>query len=71
MEILRRNMNLFSEGGIAPSGECWVTPTTAFLSIWESPTGNRLRTQGFRLRNDGKQIGASQDRILICPRRKE
>ena len=28
-----RNMNLFSEGGIAPSGECWVTPTEVFMRI--------------------------------------
>ena len=66
-----RNMKLFSEGGIAPSGECWVAPTAMFLRVWESPAGNRLKKQGFRLRNNGKQIGASQDRILVCPRQKE
>ena len=66
-----RNMRLFSEGGIAPSGECWVSPTAMFLRFWESPAGNRLKKQGFRLQDNGKQIGASQDRILICPRRKE
>ena len=61
----------FSDGGISPAGECWVSPTDVFLRIWESPTGNRLKKQGFRLRNDGKQIGASQDQILVCPRRKD
>ena len=66
-----RNMRLFSEGGIAPSGECWVTPTDFFLSVWESPAGNRLKRQGFRLQDNGKQIGASQDRILVCPRQSE
>ena len=65
-----RNRKLFSEGGIAPSGECWVSPTDFFLSMWESPAGNRLKRQGFRLQDNGKQIGASQDRILICPRQK-
>ena len=65
-----RNMKLFFEGGIAPSGECWVSPTDFFLSMWESPAGNRLKRQGFRLQDNGKQIGASQDRILVCPRQK-
>ena len=68
----RRNMKLFSEGGISPeTGECWVSPTVVFLRLWNSPTGVHLKRQGFRLQNNGKQIGASQDRILICPRQKE
>lgn len=66
-----RNMKLFSEGGIAPSGECWVSPTDFFLRVWESPAGNSLKKQGFRLQDNGKQVGASQDCILICPNRKE
>ena len=66
-----RNTRFFSEGGITPAGECWVCPTDIFLRLWESPTGNHLRQQGFRLRNDGKQVGASQDRILVCPSQKE
>lgn len=68
---VRRNMNLFSEGGIAPSGECWVTPTKVFLRMWHSPAGVHLKKQGFRLKNDGKRVGASQDCILYCPRRKD
>ena len=65
----RRNMKLFSEGGITPSGECWVSPTDTFLRIWNSPAGVRVRKQGFRLQNNGKQLGASQDRVLVCPRK--
>ena len=60
----------FVDGGISPSGECWVSPTDIFLRMWEGPAGILLKKQGFRLRDDGKQIGASQDRILICPRHK-
>ena len=66
---LRRNMKLFSEGGITPSGECWVSPTDTFLRIWNSPAGVHVKKQGFRLQDNGKQVGASQDRILICPRK--
>ena len=68
---IHRNMKLFSEGGIAPSGECWVAPTDAFLRIWNSPAGVPLKKQGFRIRHDGKQVGASQDCILYCPRQKD
>lgn len=64
-----RNMKLFSEGGISPSGECWVSPTKVFLRMWNSPAGVHLRKQGFRLENDGKRVGASQDCILYCPRK--
>ncbi|MDE0013910.1 MAG: hypothetical protein OXU36_22405 [Candidatus Poribacteria bacterium] len=67
----RRSMKLFSEGGITPSGECWVSPTDTFLRIWNSPAGVSIKKQGFRLQDNGKQLGASQDRILICPRQKE
>ena len=63
-----RHRSLFSEGGITPSGECWVSPTDTFLRIWDSPAGVRFKKQGFRLQDNGKQIGASQDRILVCPR---
>ena len=63
-----RNRKLFSEGGIAPSGECWVSPTDTFLRIWNSPAGVYFKEQGFRLEHDGKQVGASQDCVLYCPR---
>ena len=66
-----RYMKLFSDGGITPAGECWVSPTNIFLRVWESPAGVHLKKQGFRLQDNGKQIGASQDRILICPRQKD
>ena len=67
---LQPNTQLFSDGGISPAGECWVSPTDIFLHIWEGPAGKDLKQKGFRLRNNGKQIGASQDRILYCPRHK-
>ena len=66
-----RYMKLFSDGGITPSGECWVSPTETFLRIWNSPAGAHVKKQGFRLQDNGKQIGASQDRILVCPRQGE
>ena len=55
---------LFADAGIIPGGDCWVAPTDAFLKLWESPAGNDLRKQGFRMRYDGKRIGASQDCIV-------
>ena len=67
----RRNIKLFSEGGITPSGEYWVSPTETFLRIWNSPAGVHVKKQGFRLQDNGKQVGASQDCILVCPRQKE
>ena len=66
-----RNIKFFSGGGISPAGECWVSPTDFFLRVWEGPAGEHLKKQGFRLRNGGKQLGASQDCILICPRQKD
>ena len=62
---VRPNTELFSDAGISPSGECWVVPTEDFLHIWESPAGTYIKNRGFRMRNDGKQLGASQDRVLI------
>ena len=67
---LQPNTRLFSDGGISPAGECWVLPTDIFLRVWKSPTGKHLKKQGFHLRNDGKRVGASQNRILYCPRHK-
>ena len=72
----RRNMKLFSEGGISPTGECWVSPTAVFLRLWHSSAGVHLKKQGILiphklLQNNGKEVGASQDRILICPRQKK
>ena len=67
----RRSLNLFSEGGISPSGECWVSPTDTFLRLWNSPAGVNLKKQGFLLQDDGKRVGASQDCILICPKNME
>lgn len=55
---------LFPDAGMIPGGDCWVVPTDAFLKLWESPAGNDLRKQGFRMRHDGKQVGASQECIV-------
>ena len=59
------NTELFSDAGMGPSGECWVVPTEDFLRIWESPAGTYIKNRGFHMRNDGKQLGASQDCVLI------
>lgn len=58
------NTPLFAEAGMIPGGECWVVPTDAFLKLWESPMGDDLRKRGFRMRNDGTRVGASQDCIV-------
>lgn len=55
---------LFAEAGMIPGGDCWVAPTDTFLKLWESPAGEDLKKRGFRMRRDGKQIGASQDCIV-------
>ena len=62
--------DFFTDAGISPSGICWVVPTDNFFLIWESPVGAHLKKSGFRLRNDGKALGASQDRILVVPSHK-
>ena len=67
---LTPDTDFFADAGISPSGVCWVVPTDIFLSIWESPVGTHLKKSGFRLRNDGKQLGASQDRVLVVPSHK-
>ena len=55
---------LFADAGMIPGVDCWVVPTDAFLKLWESPAGNVLRKQGFRMRHDGSRIGASQECIV-------
>lgn len=68
---LTPNTKLFADGGISPDGECWVLPTDLFLRLWNSPGGVAMKEQGFRLGNDGKRIGASQDSVLYLPRREQ
>ena len=65
---LTPNTSLFSAGGISPNGESWVVPTALFLRLWHSPSGVELKEQGFRLGNDGKSVGASQDCVVYLPR---
>ena len=67
---LRPDMQFFSEGGIGPDGECWVVPTPLFLRLWDSPSSVDMKKQGFRLGDDGKRVGASQERVLYFPVRK-
>lgn len=65
---LTPNTKLFSAGGISPNGESWVVPTALFLRLWHSPGGVELKKQGFRLDNDGRRVGASQDCVVYLPR---
>ena len=65
---LTPNTPLFSAGGISANGECWVLPTALFLRLWHSPGGVALKKQGFRLGNDGRRVGASQDCVVYLPR---
>ena len=58
---------LFTEAGISPNGVCWVVPTDVFLRIWESPVSAYMKARGFRLRNDGKLLGAPQACVLVLP----
>ena len=55
---------LFSDAGIIPGGDLWVAPTDVFLKLWESPASENLRKRVFRMCQDGKQIGATQDCVV-------
>ena len=60
---------LFGEAGMLPDGDLWIVPTKTFLRIWQTPVGENLRKCGFRLANDGKAVGASEDCIIYLPSR--
>ena len=59
---------LFGEAGMNPGGGLWIVPTETFLSIWQTPVGEKLRERGFRMANDGKAVGVSEDCIIYLPR---
>ena len=59
--------DLFSEAGMIPDGDLWILPTDTFLQIWQTPVGEQLRKRGFRLVQNGKQIGADYDRVICFP----
>ena len=61
--ILQPETSLFSDAGIIPGGGSWLTSTDAFMEIWERAS-EQLTKQGFRLRHDGKSIGAPHDHIV-------
>ena len=54
---------LFSDAGMIPGGGSWLTPTEAFMELWER-AGEQLTQKGFRLCDDGKAIGAPHDRVV-------
>ena len=54
---------LFSDAGMIPGGGSWLTPTEAFMALWER-AGEQLTQKGFRLCHDGKAIGAPHDRVV-------
>ena len=59
---------LFTEAGLIPDGGgLWIVPTETFLRIWDTPAGEHLRERGFRLDNDGRLLGASQDCVVHLP----
>ena len=59
---------LFTEAGVVPGGGgLWIVPTVTFLRIWETPAGEQLRERGFRLGDDGRALGASQDCVVHIP----
>lgn len=60
---------LFGEAGMVPGGDLWVVPTKTFLRIWQTPVGEYLRKRGFRMANDGKAVGASEDCVIYLPSR--
>ena len=59
--------DLFSEAGMIPGGDLWIVPTDTFLLIWQTPVGDHLRKRGFRLVQNGKQIGADYDCVICFP----
>ena len=62
-EQLKPDTFLFSDAGMIPGGGSWLTPTDAFMELWEH-AGEQLTQKGFRLRHDGKAIGAPHDRVV-------
>ena len=58
---------LFGEAGMSPEGDLWIVPTPKFLLIWKTSVGEYLRKRGFRLANDGKEMGASEDCVVHLP----
>lgn len=61
--------DLFGEIGMGRNGDLWVVPTETFFLIWQTPVGAHLRKRGFRLENDGKAVGASEDCVVHLPAR--
>ena len=60
---LQANVPLFSDAGMIPGGGSWLMPTDAFMELWEQ-AGEQLTEKGFRLRHDGKTIGAPHNRVV-------
>lgn len=58
---------LFGACGMIPGGDLWIVPTDTFLLIWQTPVGDHLRQRGFRLVQNGKQIGADYDCVICFP----
>lgn len=58
---------LFGEAGMGPDGDFWIVPTQTFLRIWPTSVGDYLRKRGFRLENDGKEMGASEECVVHLP----
>lgn len=62
------NTEWFTEGGVTPDGKWWIAPTLLFIEqIWQGCAGDALKTRGFRLKNDGHCIGASQHTVIYLP----
>ena len=61
--ILQPEPLRFSDAGIIPGDGSWLTPTDAFMELWEQAS-EQLTKQGFRLRHDGTSIGAPHDHIV-------
>lgn len=63
LEQLKPNAHLFSDAGMIPGGGSWLTPTDAFMELWEQHS-EQLRKKGFRLCHNGKAIGAPHERVV-------
>ena len=66
-EQLKPSTPLFSEAGLIPSGGFWTTPNDVLLRLLDSPAGEDLRKRGFQLCQNGKELGAPQDCVVVFP----
>ena len=61
--------NWFTQGGITPSGRCWVSPSEDFFERWlvDDKLSKHLESLGFEMAFDGGSVGSHSEFIFYCP----